>query len=270
MQIGASSSCFYPMHTERAAQLLQDAGFPVIELFLNAVCELEPSYTAALRRQLAQTGTRVISFHPFSSSMEPYYFATDYDRRSADGMELYRRLFDCAAGYGARFFNFHGDLKATPYPFERYCEKFLQLSRLAAQYGLTLCQENVARCKCGGIDNILQMRRLLGDEVHFTLDLKQALRSGANLFEMARAMGPALCHLHLSDHAPGRDCLAPGCGEFDFVRLFAQLAAGGYGGDAVIELYRDNFGDLAELCGAAGYLRRCERQAAADMSNPVG
>ena len=56
--------------------------------------------------------------------MEPFFFATDYGRRAADGRELYKRLFDCAAQYGARVFVFHGDYKTTPYPFERYCESF--------------------------------------------------------------------------------------------------------------------------------------------------
>ena len=110
---------------------------------MNTFSELEPGYTAALQRQLAGQGTRVLSFHPFTSGMEPFFFATDYERRAADGRELYKRLFDCAARYGARIFTFHGDYKTTPYPFERYCENFAGLSALAREYGLLLCQENV-------------------------------------------------------------------------------------------------------------------------------
>ena len=101
MRVGVSSSCFYPDCTEDAVRRLQEAGIEEIELFLNTFSELEPAYTAALRRQLAAQGTRVLSFHPFTSGMEPFFFATDYGRRAADDHELYKRLFDCAAQYGA-------------------------------------------------------------------------------------------------------------------------------------------------------------------------
>lgn len=264
MRVGVSSSCFYPACTEEAVRRLQEAGLGEIELFLNTFSELEPGYTAALQRQLAGQGTRVLSFHPFTSGMEPFFFATDYERRAADGRELYKRLFDCAARYGARIFTFHGDYKTTPYPFERYCENFAGLSALAREYGLLLCQENVVRCKCGSVDSVRRMRELLGREAHFTLDLKQALRSGADIYEMLEAMGEGLAHIHISDHAPGRDCLAPGCGNFDFRTFFRRLRRISYEGDVVIELYRNNFRDAEELAGSAAFLTKLSAERAAE------
>lgn len=243
---------------------LQEAGIEEIELFLNTFSELEPGYTAALRRQLAAQGTRVLSFHPFTSGMEPFFFATDYGRRAADGRELYKRLFDCAAQYGARVFVFHGDYKTTPYPFERYCESFAGLSSLAREYGLLLCQENVVRCKCGSVDSVRRMRELLGREAHFALDLKQALRSGADIYDMLDAMGEGLAHIHISDHAPGRDCLAPGCGDFDFRAFFQSLRRIPYQGDVVVELYRSNFRNAEELAGSAAFLRELSAEQAVE------
>ena len=264
MRVGVSSSCFYPDCTEDAVRRLQEAGIEEIELFLNTFSELEPGYTAALRRQLAAQGTRVLSFHPFTSGMEPFFFATDYGRRAADGRELYKRLFDCAAQYGARVFVFHGDYKTTPYPFERYCESFAGLSSLAREYGLLLCQENVVRCKCGSVDSVRRMRELLGREAHFALDLKQALRSGADIYDMLDAMGEGLAHIHISDHAPGRDCLAPGCGDFDFRAFFQGLRRIPYQGDVVVELYRSNFRNAEELAGSAAFLRELSAEQAVE------
>ena len=255
MEIGVSSSCFYPAHTETGVEQLALLGVKCVELFLNTFQELEGPYTCALRRSLDAAEMQVVSFHPFTSGMETFFFSTDYDRRLEDGIALYRRLFAAAAGYGAKVFVFHGDYKASPFPFERYCENFGRLSAVAREYGLTLCQENVVRCRCGSIENIRRMRQLLGDQVHFVLDLKQAVRSGEDVFEMCRTMGPALAHVHISDNAPGRDCLPPGQGSFDFPRLFAQLRELSYRGAVILELYRNNFKDPEELVRSVALLR---------------
>ena len=260
MRIGASSACFYPAFTEDGVEKLQQLGIDCIEIFMNTFQELDPQYRARLRRQLEAGGTRVLSFHPFTSAMESFFFASAYERRLADGIELYRRLFDCAAGLGAGIFVVHGDYKGTPFPFERYCENFARLSSIAREYGLTLCQENVSRCRCGIPANVYRMRRLLGDEVRFVLDLKQAVRGGEKIEEMLAAMGPSLAHLHLSDHTEDCSCLPPGKGQFDFAAFFAELRADGYQGDAVVELYRDNFGPEQEILDAVLFLRRAQAE----------
>lgn len=68
-------------------------------------------------------------------------------------------------------------------------------------------------------------------------------------------MGPALAHVHISDNAPGRDCLPPGQGSFDFPRLFAQLRELSYQGAVILELYRNNFKDPEELVRSVALLR---------------
>ena len=259
MEIGVSSACFYPAHTEDGARQLSRLGIRQIELFLNTFQELEPSYAGALRRQLADDGLEVVSLHPFTSGMETFFFATAYDRRLEDGIALYRRLFEAAAGYGAKIFVVHGGYKTSPYPFERYCENFARLADVAREYGVTLCQENVVRCQCGSLENIRRMRQLLGERAHFVLDLKQAIRSGEDIFEMARAMGPALAHIHLSDHTPGKDCLPPGRGAFDFASFFSLLKEISYQGALILELYRGNFKDLADLRDAVLFLRQFDQ-----------
>ena len=117
-----------------------------------------------------------------------------------------------------------------------------------------LSQENVVRCKSGSAENIRKMRALLGDKAHFTLDLKQAVRSEVPAEEMLDAMGENLCHLHLSDHTDQQDCLTPGAGQFDFESFFQKLQWGGYQGSAVIELYRGNFAEMSNLLQGLHYL----------------
>ena len=76
MHIGVSTSCFYPALTEDAAQRLQTAGVQYLELFFNTFSEIEPAYLKALKSQLDATGAKVLAFHPFTSSMEPFFFST--------------------------------------------------------------------------------------------------------------------------------------------------------------------------------------------------
>ena len=256
MKIGVSSSCFYPGHTEEGIRQLSGLNVQYIELFLNTFQELEKPYADVLRQSIEAAGMQVVSFHPFTSGMESFFFASAYDRRMEDGITLYRRLFESAAGYGAKVFVFHGDYKTSPFPFEKYCENFARLARAAQEYGLTLCQENVVRCKCGSLENIRRMRQLLGGQVHFALDLKQAIRSGEDIFEMCEAMGSSLAHVHISDSAPGRECLPPGQGSFDFARFFSQLEKLSYQGAVVIELYRGDFSNPDQLQQSVHFLKK--------------
>ncbi|MCI6640204.1 MAG: sugar phosphate isomerase/epimerase [Pygmaiobacter massiliensis] len=257
MELGISTSCFFPLETERALALLCGAQVGCTELFMNTMCETDAPFVDQLKEICDANGTRIVAFHPFTSGMEPLYFASSYPRRVADGIKLYRKLFACASRLGASIFTMHGDSRHNPVDFGYYCENFAALSRIARQdYGITLCQENVVRCKCGSVENILRMRRQLGDEVHFTLDVKQAVRSGEDLMEMIDAMGSAIAHLHISDHMPGEDCLPPGQGSMEYLPFFRRLVGKGFDGAIIIELYRHNFGELSDLLQAREFLRQ--------------
>lgn len=257
MELGISTSCFFPLETELALEKLCSAGVSCTELFLNTLCETEPAFIEQLKGICAAHDARITAFHPFTSGMEPLYFASSYPRRVADGIKLYHKLFACARSLGADIFTMHGDSRQNPVDFTYYCENFANLSRIAREeYGITLCQENVVRCKSGSVDNIRRMRSLLGDEVHFTLDIKQAVRSGEDIFDMIEAMGSAIAHLHISDHTITQDCLPPGTGDTDYGVFFRRLRQVGFDGKVIIELYRQNFGDLEDLLAAKRYLEQ--------------
>ena len=64
---------------------------------------------------------------------------------------------------------------------------------------------------------------------------------------MCRAMGGGLRHLHLNDFSAQNTCLLPGQGSMDYCALFRQLQKQHFAGTAVIEVYRENFGQREEL-----------------------
>lgn len=256
MHCGISTACFYPQETVSALKLLCDAGIGTTEIFLNTFSELQPEYLSRLQEILFATNTYVAALHPFSSMLETFFFASDYQNRLQDGLALYRRYFETCRMLRIPRVVFHGDYVQTPFPFARHCENYLLLRKTAREYGVEFCQENVVRCKCGRPEYILQMREYTGDDVSFVLDVKQMRRAGVPLAEMMDAMRGKIAHVHLSDAVPENDCVTPGRGDFPFEALFRKLRQTGFSGDMMIELYRGGFSTLEELQKAAAQMER--------------
>lgn len=255
MRIGASTANLYPALIETALDDLLARGFRLIEVFFNTPSETTPAFVRSLRERADAAGAEILSVHPYLSLAEPFCLFSHYERRFREYLDTYRRLFEAAAELGARYLVLHGDRAENP-PLspEEFAARYAALYDAGAAVGVTLLQENVVRFRAQSPAFVRQMRALLGERAQFTLDLKQCRRAGVPLDAMLDAMGDALRHLHLSDAAPGRDCLAPGAGDVDFAALFRRLRAMNYAGDGVIELYRQNFGDPQELWDARKYL----------------
>lgn len=253
LEIGCSSACLYPMETEDAVRTLLDGGVRLLEIFLNAECELELPFASALRERTDAAGARIVSMHPYFSAFEPMQFFSQYDRRFEDGLRFYRRFFAACGVLGAKVFVFHGDWKDWRFcDLDGYCERFSRLADAAAEYGVVFAQENVAPYRSRDPAFIRGMRARLPN-ARFVLDCKQAIRAGFSVGEMAEAMAGALVHVHLSDCDGARDCLLPGGGEVDFAEI-ARLCRGAE--TSVLEVYRGDYGNTDELFAAYRYLRR--------------
>ena len=248
MQIGASTACLYPMLIEEALDTLLQQGFRLVEVFLNTLSEATPAFAQSLKTQATAADARIVATHAYLSVAEPFCLFSHYERRFRDYLGEYRRMFHAAAEMGAKFLILHGDRAAAP-PLSPadFAKRYEALYDAGQEYGVTLLQENVVRFRAQSPEFVRQMRALLGEKAQFVLDLKQCRRAGVSAAEMMEAMGSGLRHLHLSDGSPAGDCLLPGTGVEDFAALFSQLQNQGYTGDGMIELYRQNFGDPAEL-----------------------
>ena len=250
MFTGISTSCFYPMETERSLDLLLQAGGRCLEVFLNSFSEMEPAYLKELARACRERGARVVSLHPFTSGWEGYLFFSGYSRRFADSVDLYRRFFEGAAILGADKVVFHGAQTGMEIPMERYAQRFAALDDAAREMGIRLCHENVCRTVSRSAEFFRQLSRLY-PEGRFVLDVKQAIRAGEDPFVMLEAMGNRVAHVHISDNTAGESCLPPGKGTMDLRGLVGRLGEMGYRGCLMVELYRGGFStveDLLESC----------------------
>lgn len=245
--VGASTANFYPDLTENALETVLSLGCPVTEVFVNTASETTPTFCRMLAAKAEDYGARIVSYHPYTSYTEPHVLFSPYVRRYEDGLEQYRVQFAAAAEMGASFLVLHGDRYDGIISMDESVERYGALYEVGQQQGVTLLQENVVRYRSQHLEYLRELRRQLGDKARFVFDLKQAVRSGLSFDEVLDAMGDGLAHVHISDHDGEHDCLTPGKGTVDFVALFSRLRKSGFDGCVMMELYRRNFEDAAEL-----------------------
>lgn len=254
MQIGASTSNFYPLLTEQALDLVLQAGFRQTEIFFNASSELSHPFVRDLRHRLDDTGAAAVAIHPYTSFMEPYFLFSVYERRAQDMLEEYKREFEAAAMLGASYLVLHGESERSTLTMEQSLERYEQLYDLGMTFGVRVAQENVVRYRSADLAYLQAMRDTLKEKAAFVLDVKQCVRCGLSIEQVAQAMGDHIVHVHVSDHDDVCDCLPPGTGTFDYARLFSLLRERHYDGALILELYRAGFHDEQDLIAAASYL----------------
>ncbi len=250
---GVSVACGYPEYPELTLEKLLKAGVKKTELFLNTHSETEPEYIRSLKRIYDEYGGECVSMHPFTCGIDTYMLYTGYDRRVRDYVEYHKRYFEAMNILGAEYFILHGS--KNPYPDEVICEGYMSIADEARKFGITVLQENVARCVTGDLDRLVRMKKLLGDEVSFCLDIKQAIRNDRNAFDFVRKLGSSIKHIHFSDHTEDVDCLMPFAGEMDIPGFVSELEKVSFGGCMMIELYQRSYPDLDSLVESYNRLR---------------
>ncbi|MBQ7726054.1 MAG: sugar phosphate isomerase/epimerase [Clostridia bacterium] len=247
MNLGVSTSCFYPLETEESLEKLGKAGIQTVEIFFNAVCELRPAFIDLLEKILRAYDMRVVSIHPTMSLAESFMIFSEYDRRYEEAEDDYRRYSEIAARFGARYIIMHGGKPNGLLTDEEYCERYMRLKTATRENGVTVLQENVVRFRAGDLDFLRSMCEILGEEAEFCLDLKQALRCGYDPMDLTREFLPHIRHFHISDHNLSSDCLLPGDGGFNFREFADFLRQNRYAGAGIIEVYRSCYQKYDEI-----------------------
>lgn len=256
MQIGVSTACFYPAETETALKTLANGIADTVEIFFNAECELSGDIYREISSIVRENGISVLSVHPYTSALETMSLFGNYPRRLTAMLDSYRRYFEIMNELGAKIFILHGALKSADCSESLYFERYSMLYELGRSFGVTVAQENVSYCKSGNNAFLQSMKRQLGSDCAFVLDVKQALRSGTSPFTIMELLGSSIVHYHLSDNTTEKDCIPVGKGKFDFP-LFAQiLKKSGYSGGIILELYRSGFSAADELKKSVDYMKR--------------
>lgn len=247
MAIGISTSCLYPLETEKSLDALGKIGVKSCEVFLNSPGETTPQFAKILNGICNEYGIKISAVHPFSSFAETYMLFSAYQRRFDDMLEFYKRNFEVTAALGADFSVIHGALTGAKISSTEYFTRFAKLIEEGKKSGVKVCHENVNRHLCESPDFIEKMKAFLGEDFKLVFDVKQAVRAGFSPIEFAEKFKSDIVHIHISDHTETADCIPPGKGNFDFRKLIDVMNSAGYKGDYIIELYRENFGGIEDL-----------------------
>lgn len=257
MEIGVSTSCFYPLETEVSLENLGKAGIKHTEIFFNALSELKQSFVDMLIDIKEEYGITVASIHPTMSLAESFMIFSNYDRRYAEAEDQFRRYSEIAAQLGAKYIILHGGKPNGILSDEEYCERYMRLKEVTRENGADILQENVVRFRAGEIEFLRSMRDILGNEAEFCLDLKQSLRCGYDPFDLIEEFSDSIKHYHISDHSISSDCLLPGDGGFDFERLFKVLDKKKFNGSLMIEVYKDSYKSYESIFDSFRNLKNC-------------
>lgn len=258
MDIGISTAIFYPdVLTENAVELLAAQGFRTGEVFANSFFEFTPEYALELRERADRVNFRITSVHTVSSAFEPYLFDA-YPRRREDFFRIYQSFVRFAEILGAKAYTFHGLVK-RPHRNMSFQDVVYIYDRMiyeGLEHGVALAQENVSWCLSGDLEYLKRLKEAVKEPLKFTLDIKQAVKAGRRPEEYLELYGKDLVNLHLNDHDASAPCLLPGKGTYDFRGLREKLAAVGYEGPGIIEVYKENYTALEDLAASRVYLER--------------
>ncbi|MEG1524131.1 MAG: sugar phosphate isomerase/epimerase [Clostridia bacterium] len=265
MEIGISSASYFnKLQIEDAVLDIGAHGVKSCELFLNTYSEYEAEFIELLAERINLAGLRVFSVHPMSMEFEPQLFSI-HSRQRKDAWKLYEQVLADGKRLGATHYVMHGFANMSGAVknagLERIGPIFLDLAALARNYNIQLTLENVSWCVFHQPEFGIRLLDQIGtDTLKFTLDVKQALRSGYSPLDYIKAVGSEIANLHLCDAEVIDRCnhtlKMPGFGTIDFAAVRDALHASDYSGPAFIEVYSDMYQDTSMLYESLTRMRK--------------
>jgi len=249
MQIGISSACFYPyVETEYSIPLMKEIGFDLGEIFLNSPSEYEYDFVQKLKEQKVKHNFKVNSVHAFCAPFEPFLFDR-YERRRKDMLIYFRAICRTCKQLEANSYTFHGmrNIEFRGLDMDHVIDVYNELTYIAGEAGIKLAQENVSWCMSSELNFLTTIKERCRYPLFFTLDLKQAYKANKLPTDYINIMGTELVNLHINDRNEGHVCLLPGNGDIDYALLSKSLLGVGYKGNAIIEVYNENFKTYEEI-----------------------
>lgn len=262
MEIGVSTASFFlRMYNEEALPVLNELDARVVEVFLETFSEYSEEFGEKLKKYKGDL--TVHSVHVVTTQFEPQLFGGNL-RAYKDARDYFESVLKCAKALGASNYTLHGiALYKKDYRLENYphvVDRLNELGELAKNYGVEICLENVYWCMYNrpGIFSVLKNEC---PALKTCLDIKQARQSGHDVSEYLEEMAGRLNTVHLSDYDDSTDKMSlPGKGKTDFRKLFTQLKNVGFDGNMLIEVYKNDYEDVAEIKESLNYLRRIKQE----------
>ena len=255
MLLGLSTAAFYgKLETEEAAAKIAQLPLDCAEVFFQSDSELSTEFAALVKQNLRSVVCT--SVHPLGGYEN--YMACRPARQVKDAFDHYRRILDAGQVLGAQTFVYHGrntpQLNALPWNLQWNIEALIPMCEEAEKRGMAVGWENVYWCQLTEPKRVLEAKAAL-PQVHFTLDIKQAMRANGDPIAYVYAMGDRLCNVHVCDWKDDGTLCLPGEGAFDFDALFDALREVEYDGPVIMEPYYKLIGSDEALERSIAFMR---------------
>ena len=248
MKTGISTaSLFLRQELEQAFATIKGMGADCVEIFYNTFYEYRPEFS----EKLDSKGIEVNSVHVSTYQIEHSLFNPSR-RVRGDAFYWLDQVMRSAQILGCKAYSFHGKV-GKPGNIDDICDNLREAVEFCARYGVQLCLENVT-WSIYHKPKIFSALKERIPQLCGVFDIKQARRSGYDYKEYIEDMKGAISHVHLSDvDKDGKMCL-PGKGVYDFKEVLTRLKDAGFDGNVLIEVYKDDYGDVSELKTSLEYL----------------
>ncbi|MBO5027118.1 MAG: sugar phosphate isomerase/epimerase [Clostridia bacterium] len=258
MQTGVSTaSLFMRKYNEEALPLLNDLGVRTAEVFLTSFSEYGKAFGAVLSN--VQGDLTVNSVHALNTEFEPQLFSA-HPRVRDDAYGWLDKVLESANCLRAPYYTFHGTSRVKKASrsgkyddFPSIIKGFDELTAHCKERGVTLCLENVEWSTYNRVGVFSKIAAAVPD-LYGVLDIKQARISEYPYVEYLREMGERLAYVHISDVDERGKIRLPGQGIFDFDTLIKRLKDVGFDGALLIEVYKNDYADVAELKTACDFV----------------
>ena len=248
MKTGISTaSLFLRQETEQAFSTIKEMGADCVEIFYNTYYEYRPEFSEKLDANGIEVGSVHVSTHQIEHSL-----FNPSRRVRGDAFYWLDQVMRSAQLLGCKAYSFHGRV-GTKESVDELADYLRAAVEFCARYGVNLCLENVAWSIYHKPKIFSQLKERI-PQLMGVFDIKQARRSGYPYKDYIADMKGAISHVHLSDvDKDGRMCL-PGKGTYNFKEILTRLKDAGFDGNILIEVYKDDFGDVKELKTSLDYL----------------
>ncbi len=260
MDVGLSTASFYPDYlTEEAIRLIGNMGIRKTEVFLGSYSEYSREFCQSLIDDLIKYEIDVHSVHTLSTQFEPQLFASTYRQRK-DALDVWVRVLEGAQALGAKVYVFHGPpVRINTKPtldFNRIGRITDELAGIADDFGIKFSWENVYWCWYSSPQFAVRLlENTKSNNIYFTLDIKQAIKSGYDPEEFLYSMQDKIANVHICDFDRNGKLYLPGEGDYDFQGLYKALLTQHYCGPVMMEVYRNNYHNYLEMQKAMNYLK---------------
>jgi len=274
LRFGYGTNGFQSHRLDDALAVIADLGYDGVALTIDHMHH-DPFAadvvvrTRRLRRQLERLGLAVVIETGARYLLDPWRkhhptLVSAGDRRPR--LDLLNRAVDIGADLGAEAVSFWSGTLPESDPAEVGWDRLRQgvepLVAYAEQRGVTLAMEPEPGMLVDTVDDVLELRRRLGDPepLRVTLDLGHIVcNEPRDLAATVATAGPLLANVQVDDMVPGvHEHLELGQGEVDFPAALSALVAVGYRGLACLELPRQGHAAPTVARTSLAYLRAAE------------